>query len=138
MEVTFDVMGEPVPKGRPRVTMRGGMARAYTPKKTEDYEKLVQMAYFQQCRGVKFESPIEIEMTFEFCVPKSTTKTVKTKMLSGEVLHIKRPDVDNLIKSVADALNGIAYNDDAQIVSIIARKRYAQDAKARIRIASIE
>ena len=61
----------------------------------------------------------------KFLPPKSTSKIKHAEMLCGSLKPLKKPDVDNIVKVVADALNGVAYHDDTQIVSVSAKKVYA-------------
>ena len=114
--ITFSIPGKPQPKQRPRVTSRG----AYTPQATVDYERLVGW----QCRSVYKGKPLTqaVKMTVRvfFKLPK---RTVKEK---GD-WHTSRPDLDNIVKSIKDGLNGIAYEDDSQIVYLVATKQWASE-----------
>ena len=53
-------------------------------------------------------------------------------MLSGEVSYIKKIDSDNLAKSILDALNGVAYDDDSQVCLLIVQKLYAETARVEV------
>ena len=59
--------------------------------------------------------------------PKSTSKKKAQQMLAGELHVMKKPDIDNIVKVVADALNGVAYKDDIQIVFVAAKKAYSAE-----------
>lgn len=142
MEVKFIVLGEPVPKARPRAAYQYGKIHMYTPKKTVDYEKLIALEYKRQCYKV-FDERTALKMGVRaFCSPPKTangkkiTEEIRQKMLSGEIVPIGKPDCDNLLKSVADALNGIAYTDDKQIVEMAIRKQYSD--KPRIEVVLME
>lgn len=118
---------EPVPKGRPRFTKFG---KAYTPKKTHDFEKKIADYFRQNPNRFKFEKgiPIVVNLVFGMPIPKSTPKSRKEAMFEGIIKHTKRPDVDNMAKAVLDALShGIAWEDDSQIVRITAEKKYTDD-----------
>ena len=117
-ELFFEV--DPVPKGRPRFTRTG---HAYTPQKTAHYEAQIR-AIYDLHRGVHFEGPISVKMVFNMPIPKSFTKKVKRQIEDGDYQHTKKPDLDNLAKAVLDALNGLAFDDDSQIVKINMEKRY--------------
>ena len=78
-----------------------------------------------------------MEIIFYFPVPKSTSKKNKELMLQGKIMHTKRPDIDNCIKSVTDALNNIAYKDDGQICAITAVKCYDGEPRTEVMIESI-
>ena len=119
-------------KGRPRF-YRG---HAITPKNTKEYEKKVAMEYKRQ-NGQYFsrEVPLEVHIEFFKKVPKSYTKKDKKAIEDGYKQFISKPDIDNLIKSILDGLNGIAYEDDSQIVKVNATKKYTfQEERAEIEV----
>lgn len=94
----FTVPGNPVPKARPRVAN----GHAYTPLATLEAEGLVQLA--ARKAGVRpLLGPVRLSLFFA----------------RGD---LRRCDLDNLAKLVQDALNGIAYEDDSQIVELQATK----------------
>ncbi len=130
--IEFTIYGEPVAKGRPRFTKRG---IAYTPQKTSNYENLVKLSYLEIPREKYLNGEqLQAEIIAFFSIPKSKPKKLQLKMLSGEVRHTKRPDLDNIAKSVLDSLNGIAYNDDSQIVTLVVSKYYSSEPRTEIRI----
>lgn len=124
MEVHFTVPGEPVGKGRPRFSRQGSYVMAYTPDKTASYENLIKLEYERQS-GYSFgEKTIGLRVTAYFAIPKSASKVKRRRMMCGEIHPAKKPDIDNVCKVVADALNGVAYKDDRQIVYTEIAKRY--------------
>jgi len=122
--ISFTVPVPPVAKARPRVTMRGGFARAYTPKKTTNFERIVA-----DCCPVKDPIPTPCHISIKFClpIPKSWSKAKQRAAATGELMPTSRPDIDNYVKAIMDSLNGIAYEDDSQIVSLNALKVYATE-----------
>lgn len=99
MRQEFIIPTAPVPKGRPRLGRRG---RVFTPKRTKNYEMVV--AANAIAAGVKStDQPVEMEIHFYMKTPTSA-------------------DIDNLVKSVCDSLNGIAYVDDRQVMRLVAAK----------------
>lgn len=131
--VSFVVPGEPVAKGRPRFTANG---HAYTPEKTTNYETLVRWEYHLQTNGFRFADEAELGMRVEafFDIPKSKSKRAQHDMEIGLVHHTKRPDADNLLKAIADALNHVAYKDDSAICYVEVTKKYSRTPCARITI----
>jgi Holliday junction resolvase RusA-like endonuclease len=130
--VKFIVVGEPVAKGRPRFTRRG---IAYTPKKTSEYEELVRLSYFASgARRYDDKTPLKMELKAYFPIPKHTSKIQVEKMEKGEILPVKKPDCDNLMKIVADSLNNIAYGDDKQITEMKITKRYSTTPRVEVEI----
>lgn len=113
----FDLPWEPVAKGRPRVTMRGGHARAYTPAKTRTAEAALRyMLSAAGARVVPRPIPITVRAVFRLPRPASLAKRFTAPT--------KKPDLDNTIKTLADAGNGVLWEDDAQIVELNVRKTY--------------
>ncbi len=134
----FTVYGNPVAKGRPRFSSRGGYVRSYTPVKTVNYENLVKLSYTTQVEGSKLEGGLYAEIIAFFPIPKSTSKKNAEKMRSFEIMHTKKCDCDNLAKAILDALNGIAYDDDAQICSLLVKKLYGDVPRVEIEIGELE
>ena len=81
----------------------------------------------QAAAGLRFEkgTPVTLRIIARFEPPKSASKKRQKQMLSGEIPPLKKPDIDNIVKVVADALNGAAYHDDTQIIFTIAKKAYS-------------
>jgi Holliday junction resolvase RusA-like endonuclease len=122
--IYFCVEGQPVGKGRPRF----GNGRAYTPKKTADYEKRVA----QQCQLMMEKwrldpigLPIKLHVHARFEIPKSWTKK-KKEMAEKELIYPNRPDIDNIAKSIMDGMNGVLYEDDCQVYELLATKKYSK------------
>lgn len=133
MQAIFTISGEPEGKARPRVTRNG----TYTPHKTQAYEKLVQMSFRTQCPGIFFgDAPLCVYITASFAPPVKATKRKRSRMLSGEIRPTKKPDTDNIAKAICDALNGVAYRDDAQICCLTVQKKYAEMSAVSVRIYS--
>lgn len=120
--VNFSVPGRPQGKGRPRFSRRSGTV--YTPKKTMEYEEKIRKAYLE-AGGKKYSSPIVVIVNAYFLVPASWSKSIRRSALNG-VFRPGRPDIDNILKAVMDALNGIAYLDDKQVVECLCSKMYAE------------
>ena len=137
MEVKFIVLGNPVGKGRPKFTKTG---HAFTPKDTVNYETLVHMEYLSQCGNAKFPDDAMLDMRIKayYSIPKSKSKKQQNLMREGIVRPIKKPDMNNCIKIIADALNKIAYRDDTQIVDCQVRKFYSDNPRVEVRILDIK
>lgn len=119
------VPGDPVGKERPRHDPRHPERRPHTPQKTKNYEETVAW-HWKNARGPKLDGPIRLRIVWHCRIPKSASKAKRAAMNSGQILPMTRPDLDNVCKSVMDALNGVAYHDDSQIVSLTAIRRYAE------------
>ena len=113
------IPGRPQGKGRPRFWN----GHAVTPKNTRTYEQMIGTLY--KCgKGKLTDKPVSIDIKAYFCVPKSYTKKKKLAIAKGQLHPTSRPDIDNIVKIILDGLNGIAYADDAQVISITAEKIY--------------
>ena len=111
MQIKFTVPGVPVGKGRPRFT-RGG--HAYTPEKTAAFEEKVRLCWKTQSgKGFAGRVPLLASVMAYFPIPKSVSKK-KAEAMTG-TFHVNRPDADNIAKAILDALNGLAYPDDAAV-----------------------
>lgn len=122
--IRFEVPGTPVGKARPRVTFRNGRTMAYTPDRTREYEARVKAAYLKKFKRNRLDGALKVDVIAYFEPPKSTSKRMRAAMLDGEIPYTKKPDTDNIIKSVTDALNDVAYADDANIVAVYGFKAY--------------
>lgn len=133
MKIT--IPGIPVAKGRPRLSKYG----TYTPAKTVNYEKLVKHYYMDQAEGIKLSGPIRIEIYLFFPIPKSYSKKQVELIKAQGMVHTKKPDISNCLKSIEDALNNLAYEDDSQIVEIMAWKWYTlEEPRAEVIIEEVE
>ena len=126
------VAGPPVGKGRPRFTKAG---IAYTPGKTANYENLIRLAFCEKYgEDAPSEEPVEIQVDGYFPIAKSWTKKKKVMALIGLMKNTSKPDLDNIIKSALDGLNGVAFQDDKQVWRIIASKRYSDRPRMEIKM----
>lgn len=133
--ISLTIPGEPVAKARPRVT-RSGIA--YTPAKTKNYETLVQELFIiNYPKQALLDGQLEVKLDAYFTIPKSTSQKRKLLMAKGEIRPTKRPDLDNVAKSVLDALNSLAYGDDSQIVSLNVNKYYSDKPRVEVEITEV-
>lgn len=122
------IPGKPVAKARARITKWG----SYTPEKTVNYETLIKELYIINHPGVRLSGMLELDMEAYFPIPKATSKKNRLLMLSGGIRPTVKPDIENIYKIIADALNGLAYDDDKQIVSGSMDKYYSEDPRVEI------
>lgn len=123
----FIVEGDPQGKARPRFSQKSGTV--YTPAKTAKYEKLIRKA-FLAAGGKAIPSDCYVGITVDayFQIPKSYTKGKRLACQYNINRPAKKPDIDNTLKVVLDALNKAAYEDDKQVVEVSCRKCYSQSA----------
>ena len=133
--ITFTVTGTAVPKQRPRISGR----RAYTPKRTKDYEGRVLEAFRSSYQGFYpafgKDMPVRICITVSQEIPRSWSKKKRARAESGEIVPLSRNgDIDNIAKSILDALNGFAYEDDCQVTTLIITKQYGAEPCAKVQL----
>jgi Holliday junction resolvase RusA-like endonuclease len=129
--VTFTVLGEPVPQPRPRVSTRGGFARAYVPSTHPVHAYRAAIAEEAAKAGLEQTGePVEVIVDAVFARPKShmTKKGVKPT-----APQLPRPDVDNVGKAVLDALQDVM-GDDTNVRRLVVEKSYGQEARTTVRI----
>lgn len=129
----FEVIGEIKGKARPRVNTY--TCQVYTPNSTKDYENLIKQ-YFQikYPKYIPFENRVCVNIKAYFKVPKTTTKKDKALIEEGKLSPTKKPDIDNVVKIVLDALNKMAFKDDNQITKLQVEKLYGEEEKIYIKI----
>lgn len=131
----FIIDGVAVPKQRPRISGR----TAYTPKKTRDYEERVREAFRSSYHGFLpvYPKDVPVKACIEIIqqIPKSWSNKKHLKAERGEIVPTSRNgDVDNIAKSILDALNGYVYLDDCQVTMLMITKRYGTDPYVVVRI----
>ena len=137
--IRFTVDGAAVPKQRPRIS-RG---RAYTPKRTKDYEGRVLEAFRSSYQGFYpafgKDVPVRVCIRIYQEIPKSWSKKKRARAEQGEIVPLSRNgDVDNIAKSILDALNGFAYEDDCQVTTLMITKQYGVKPCAEVQLGEDE
>ena len=120
----FEVPAKIIGKGRPRLNAYTGTV--YTPTKTKDYETLIEQYFlmkYPNYKTIQGRALVKIQAYFE--IPKSTNKMQRNSMLENVISPTKKPDIDNIVKVVLDAMNKFAFKDDTQIVKLEVEKLYS-------------
>lgn len=125
--VSFTIPGKPVPKARARSTRAG---RHYTPATTRTAEANVRAAWYSQVGTQRkpLDAPVHVTVHAFFELPKSWSK-LKRKETK---FHTSKPDIDNVIKLITDALNGVAYVDDSSVVKVTGTKNYTTNEPSTV------
>lgn len=129
MKISFTIPGEPTGKGRPRVYKTNGFSRTVTPEKTVRYENLIKILYPNESM---LQGEIKATITAYYAIPKSINKKNRLLIDNGKLHPTKKPDLDNIAKIILDALNGIAYKDDSQVVRLIVEKHYSTEPRVEV------
>lgn len=125
---------KPVGKGRPRAVRRGRHITLYTPAVTKEYEMAVRTEWENQVDSMIDTEFFYVKVAFYFAIPRSYSAKKRKYIEETKFLHNKKPDGDNLIKAILDALNGVAYPDDCMICDLNVKKRYSDSNSIHIRV----
>lgn len=136
MELTFTVPGEPRGKGRPRFSKAG---HTYTDSETKAYENKI-IAYYRKAHGgtrLADTAFVCVDVIAYLPIPKSATKAQIAGMAGKSILPSRKPDVDNILKVALDALNGVAYKDDAWVHRTSCVKFYSAEPRLEVTIKAV-
>lgn len=133
----FEVKGRPQGKARARTfyNSRIGKMQSITPESTKSYEDLIRWSYVSA--GGKYLGSnvyLKVEISARYEIPKTWSKKKREQALNGYIKPKVKPDCDNVIKVILDALNTIAYYDDTQVISVTCRKKYAEEGTVFVKI----
>ncbi len=130
--IHIELVGPPLPWTAPKVTRNG---HTFSPKYQQklDHQCLVRKQY--ECDPITWA--VCLEIYFYMPIPKSTSKKGIEGILSGSVLHTKKPDIDNCCKYAIDVIKGIVILDDNQVCELRARKIYSREPRTLIYVTSV-
>ena len=138
MKLEFTVYGEPIPQGSMKAFIPKGWTRAVLTsdnKRTKPWRQAVAGSALEvmdkenlECAGKNV--PFLLAVVFRFTKPRSVRKSILEKTT--------KPDIDKLVRSILDALTGILFVDDSQVVAIYARKEFGAQPMAKISAWEIE
>ena len=136
------VDGVPVAKERARVrvvkTSERSFASAYTPSKTRKYEDVLRLAAGTAMSGrAPISGAVKVRVIALLPIPKSMSKANRAAAVIGASRPVTRPDTDNYAKAALDALNGIAWRDDSQVVDLVVAKYYDEKPRLVIEVTEI-
>lgn len=139
MQIHFQVEGDPKGKGRPRFTRAGKFTRVYTDKQTLDYESLIK-SFAMEAMGSTdpLETAVSVFLYVRLAVPQSYSKKRTEACLSGLEKPCKKPDIDNIAKTYLDAMNGVIFKDDTQVIDLHVKKVYSSMAGVNVMVMEVE
>ena len=135
MKYTFDIT--PVPQGRPRFVKRGNFVQTYDPKTSKEFKEKLKGLAKQECPTVS-ERALEVSIVFYMGIPKSKSKKWRELAARNEEKCTVHKDLDNLAKSVLDALTGTMWKDDSQIVTLKLYKVYSDVPRIEMEVHEID
>lgn len=132
------IPGKPQGKERARSSHRYGKTHHYTPKKTKNYESMIASIAKAGMRGRKpTNNPVLLGLDMIYPIPASWPQWKKNGAIAGMIVPTVKPDSDNVEKAVKDALNGIAWVDDCQVVTTIKSKIYGVEPGVTVEVSWI-
>lgn len=133
--IAFVIPGTPVGKGRPKFARRGAFVTTYTPEKTANYENLVKLAAAEAMQGrAIIDGAVAVAIALFVTPPASWSQKKQRAALEHVTMPTSKPDVDNVIKGIFDAMNDIVFRDDKQVVDLSVQKRYAEIPRAFVKV----
>lgn len=132
------IYGEPVPQGRPRFTTVDGHARAYDPAKSKSFKQYVKLVASQNRPPELLTGPIQMDVKIYKGTLKSFSKKKAEQAEKGELRPLTKPDVDNYVKGIKDALKSVVWKDDSQVVDLHISKWYSATPRIEITIEEME
>lgn len=137
-KIKFTVLGEPVAQGRPRATTINGQVRMYDPKKSRDYKQYVRLVAAQNRPSELLTGPLQLRVKVYKPTLKSFSKKKKELAEKGLLRPTTKPDVDNYVKSIKDALKSVIWKDDSQVVDLHVSKFYSEQPRIEVEIKALE
>ena len=135
MQIEFIIEGKVKPKQSFRYTRFG---HKYTPRDVKQYARDIQYSFYAKypmwLPSFLYQKPLKVEIQVYKKIPKSFSKIKKQRAIACEIRPLVKPDVDNCTKNILDALNGIVYPDDRQIVELSVAKYYSDTDYVKVRI----
>ena len=130
--IVFVILGTARGKQRPRFARTG---RVYTPPQTVNQEAYIKMLAATAMRGLApLIGPLEATFSISVAIPKSFTGEKRKRIEEGKLFPTSKPDIDNVVKLLCDAMNGVVYGDDMQIVDLFVSKAYAEAGSTTVMV----
>ena len=139
MQIHFQVEGSPKGKGRPRFSRVGNFTKVYTDKQTLSYETMIA-AFAKQAIGATepLKTPVSVFLYVRLPIPQSYPKKRREACLSGAEKPCKKPDIDNIAKTYLDAMNGVIFKDDTQVIDLHVKKLYSAFAGVNVMVMEVK
>lgn len=138
-KISLKISGNPIAKNRPRFARKGNFVKTYNNQKIQEDKFLFylqQELKRQDFNIIEKGTPINLEVVYIMPIPKNVSKKKRHEMIFGDqhTLHIKRPDLDNLIKFTKDCMTKIVWQDDSQVAKLTATKIYGATPATHIKL----
>ena len=139
--IRFTIPGPAVPQGRPRLTTRGRYPHAYDPQESRRYKLLVGMAARSamiEQGATPLEGPVMLSVQEFRAIPQSWSRKKREAALEGSIFPTTKPDMSNIVKGIEDAMNGIVWHDDSQVVITRTMKIYDETPRVEVEVKEVE
>ena len=141
MQIEFEVIGKVKAKQSVKFANMGGFMKKYTPADVKSYANWVKLSFMQKypewnVNNFK-DKQLTCEIDIDILIPKSFSKKKQDLAAGGFIRPTVKPDCDNIAKNIDDAMNGIVFPDDKQIVTLVIRKWYSNSEKVKITVSEI-
>ena len=130
--IVFSIHIEPEPQKQTRFRNYKGRIITYNPSQSYINHIIWQIKAYAPKEPLS--GSIELTLGFFLPIPKSTSKVKRVQMINGKIMHVKRPDIDNLAYAVTNACKGIIYVDDSQIIRLTAQKMYSEEPRIVVKV----
>lgn len=127
----FTLLITPKATPRPIVTRNG----VHYPRGYHAYKDALKLLSKTSCRE-SFEGTLKMTLEFYMPIPASFSKKKQVALVG--TYHASKPDCDNLAKGVMDALEGVAYKNDSQVVHIDVKKIYSPFPRIEVELCEIQ
>lgn len=138
--IKINIPGQPQGKARARAYKnRAGKIRHYTPAETRSYERIIaNLAKFEMRGKPPMTGAVILEVLAVYEIPQSWPLWKRALAKKHFIAPTVKPDLDNVVKSVKDGLNKVAWDDDTQVIQVIAEKCYGETPCLVIEISAAE
>jgi len=136
-KIEFIVYGKPVAQGRPRATTINGRIKMYDPKKSSEYKNYIRLVASQHAPKELLDGPLQLTVRVYRPTLKSFSKKKKKLAEEGKIRPTTKPDTDNYIKGIKDALKNVIWKDDSQVVDLQVSKFYSEKPRIEVKIEQI-
>ena len=125
----------PTAQQRPRFAKRGNFVSAYKSAEQQANERTLEALLYKHAPKEAIAAPVRLEVLAVMPIPQSTPKRLLRAMQSETLAHTKKPDLDNIVKQLKDALSRLRFwHDDKQVAEMICKKVYGVNPRWEITI----
>ncbi len=137
MSYKFTIPGTAVPQGRPIFTARGERRWAVDPPRSREYKAKVRACALRACKPKVITGAVRLLVQEYRPIPRSWSRQKQEAAREGRIYPTTRPDFDNIIKAITDALNGVLWEDDRQVIDGRIQQFYSDEPRVVVEVEEI-